>query len=120
MKKHLWEVDHPYYCSLSNYFDNNCGDGFESWGDFIAKYRNADFDMNLLFRWDWLDSTDPDQELEGDELRLFWMGQRKGLYRFTVVQIERGDEPLVIEWLHERRRHLLKLWEPLREEEPHE
>lgn len=27
---HLWEVDHPYYCNLGNYFDNNCGNHYKS------------------------------------------------------------------------------------------
>lgn len=126
-RKHLWEVDHPYYCNRGNYFAprrEKVDDRYKSWGDFLANYHDADFDMNLLFRWDWYEGSDDDEEeypkaFNGDinyrngELFIFWMGQRKGLYRWTTIEVCRADEPAVIEFLKPRLAHLLKLWEPL-------
>ncbi len=104
---HLWEIDHPYYCNEGNYFANindqpTCT--YESWADFYDEEGNSDFDMNLLFRWDWR-KADPDKKAWGnptDVLLLYWMGQRKGLYRWTTVQICDADEPAVRAWLADR------------------
>lgn len=116
--KHLWEIEHPYYCNLNNYFDNGCGNTYESWADFVAEEGDSDPDYNLLFRFDWREA-DPECEHWGnerEELQLFWMGQRKGLYRFTQVNVTKADEPAVREWLQGRLNYLMKLWEPLRPE----
>jgi hypothetical protein len=113
--KHLWEIEHPYYCNEGNYFasPDKVSDHYDSWADFIAEYGDADFSMNLLFRWDWR-KADPEEERHGnpkDELLIFWMGQRKGLYRWTTIDITDADEPAVREFLAPRWTHLQKLWE---------
>lgn len=121
MKKHLWEVDHPYYCNEGNYFANDCGNNYKSFQDFIAENADSDFDMNLVFRWDWKeeDHETGDANFNGDvnyrngTLKIFWMGQRKGLYRYTLVEVCRADEDAVIEFLKPRLAHLMRLWEPL-------
>ena len=56
--KHLWEVDHPFYCNEGNYYADGCGSECASWADFIASMGDADLDMNLLFRFDWKESED--------------------------------------------------------------
>lgn len=130
----LWEVDHPYYCNQGNYFDNGCGEKYTTWADFYSEMGGSDPDMNLLFRWDWQeceydgDEHDDDCDLgkncprrrcasdhnyRGGELLLFWMGQRKGLFFYSVVQVCRADEPLVRAWLQGRLAHIMKLWAPL-------
>src|SRR4030066_677231 len=88
MKKHLWEVDHPYYCEQGNYYSNrDDGTHSSSWGEFMQEFKDADFDMNLLFRWDWLPKErdgnnkpvwNDDIYYRDGELVVFWMGQRKG------------------------------------------
>jgi hypothetical protein len=50
--KHLWEVDHSYYCSDQNYFSADCHQEFECWADFLEEESDADLDMNLVFRFD--------------------------------------------------------------------
>ena len=120
---HLWEVNHAYYCNEGNYYApgiDQPGDEFKSWADFIAEYADADFDMNLVFRWDWREGVDWNAgEFNGDvnyrngHLLIFWMGQRKGLYRWSKIEVCRADEPAVIEFLRPRFAHLLSLWEPL-------
>lgn len=118
---HLWEVDHPYYCYKKNYFTTKtvC-DEHATWASFEWKYRNADVDTNLVFRWDWLEGEDWDAEpFNGDvnyrngKLLIFWMSQRLGLYRCSEVDVCRADEPAVVAFLRPRWEHMRWLWEPL-------
>lgn len=111
--KHLWEVNHPYRCNLGNYF---CTPGetetkYESWDAFEADAKYEDLDMNLIFRFDWELAND-DTGLDHEELRLFYMGQRKGVYRHVIIKIDRKDEPKVKKFLKKRWQHLKKLWTP--------
>ena len=124
--KHLWEVDHAYYCNEGNYFNNDCGSDFKSFADYMAEMGEADFDYNLLFRWDWVEEDDEGEEnFDGDvnyrngKLKLFWMHQRKGRYVYHIVEVCRADEPAVIAYLQPRMNYLLSLWEPL-EAQPQE
>jgi hypothetical protein len=118
---HLWEVDHSYYCSETNYFSNECHTRFRSWADFLSEEGDSDMDMNLVFRWDWREGAGWDlREFNGDmhyrngRLCLYYIGQRKGLFRCVEVEVCRADEPAVREWLTPRMEHLFALWEPLR------
>lgn len=118
MKKHLWEIKHSYYCSDSNYCSNECTRAFGSFGEFLSEFGDADFDMNLLFRWDWCEGDDHGlPEYNGDDyyrngrLQICWMGQRKGLYFTSFISVCRADEPEVIKFLKPRFDHLVSLWE---------
>jgi len=119
--KRLWEIDHPYYCNQGNYYSNECHDHHKTWADFEAAYRDSDFDMNLVFRFDWelhdengyQRAPGPDPYYREGKLLIFWMGQRKGLYRYSTVEVCCADEPAVIEWLKPRWEHMRKLWEPI-------
>lgn len=118
---HLWEVDHPYYCNEGNYFAREeVGDEFKSWASFFEAYKDADMDLNLVFRWDWKEGEDcgagtftGDVNYRNGHLLIFWMGQRKGLYRYSKVEVCRADEPQVREFLQKRWEHLQTLWAPL-------
>jgi hypothetical protein len=120
---HLWEVDHPYYCSENNYFSSECHQEFDSWQDFIEEEGDADLDMNLVFRFDWVPKEHEKLEQEDDEgnpfqpdsdvLQVFFVGQRKGLFRSASVKVNRQDEESVKEYLKPRLAHLMKMWEPL-------
>lgn len=123
---HLWDVAHPYYCNEGNYFarGGECSCHYQRWQDFVAEQGDDDLDMNLVFRFDW-DAPrkygDPNEPIawQGDEnyrdsiLKLFFIGQRKGLYRWVTIDVCRADEPAVREWLTERWQHMRTLWEPL-------
>jgi hypothetical protein len=121
--KHLWEVDHPYYCNQGSYWapgNNQPMQRHRSFADFIAEEGDAELDYNLVFRWDWIEGAGYElPEYNGDDnyrnalLLIFFMGQRKGLYRWAEVEVCRNDEPAVIEYLRPRLEHLLSLWEPL-------
>lgn len=125
-EKHLWDTEHPYYCNEGNYFAKlgECGQDFGSWGDFVSTEGSSDLDLNLVFRFDWVVRGDddckrdphPDENYRADKLKLFYMGQRKGLYRYVVINVCRADEPQVREWLLVRYKHLLKLWTPISSE----
>lgn len=117
--KHLWEVSHSYYCNQGNYFNNDCGKKYKSFADFLTEEGNNDMDYNLIFRWDWSeDDGNGNSTFNGDryykngKLKLFWMGQRKGLYRYTIVDVCRADETEVIKFLEPRWEYLRMLWEP--------
>lgn len=120
----LWEADHPYYCNEGNYYATALEQPtslYRTWGEFFASEGSSDPDCNLLFRWDWHEGGDSGHgsEFTGDEnyrngvLLLFWMGQRKGLYRWTEVEVCRADEPQVREFLQGRLDYLARLWVPL-------
>jgi len=121
---HLWEAKHPYYCSESNYYapgNEQPMSAYKSWADFIDGQGDSDFDYNLVFRWDWNERNPEADELtfNGDvnyrngKLLVFFMGQRKGLYRWCEVDVCRADEPAVIAYLQPRFEHLKSLWAPL-------
>jgi hypothetical protein len=142
----LWDVDHPYYCSDSNYYVGgvpkelqprptaeglaalgvDVWDGFtpydhfefESWSDF--GWKDADLDMNLVFRWDWKvpDPNDygADEDMPPETLFLYVMQQRKGRFVVLSFPVARDEEPEIREWLQGRFEHLLKLWGPLRQQ----
>jgi hypothetical protein len=115
--KHLWEIDHPYYCNKGNYFarESVCSE-YKSWRDFLAANEDADFDMNLVFRFDWEEdegSYTGDDNYRNGLLAIFWMGQRKGLYRYSTIEVCRADENSVIAFLQPRWEHMRKLWEPI-------
>jgi hypothetical protein len=119
---HLWEVEHDYYCNEGNYFSNDCHAEYSRWQDFAEATKDEDFDYNLVFRWDWKGPTDDSGEnvppnadpyYRDGRLLIFYMGQRKGLYRYVEVSVCQADEPAVREWLKPRLAHLLKLWAPL-------
>ena len=120
----LWEADHPYYCNEGNYYARGNDQPvarYRTWAEFMAEEGDSDPDYNLLFRWDWREREDwgHGTEFNGDEnyrngvLLLFWMGQRKGLYRWSEVEVCRADEPAIREFLAARFEHLKSLWEPL-------
>jgi len=120
-EKHLWEVDHDYYCNEGNYFSNDCGSEFSSFSDFILQEGDSDIGLNLIFRWDW-DENHPEtgqSTFNGDpyyrngKLKLFFIGQRKGLFRFSIIDVCRKDEDEVIKFLQPRMQYLFSLWQPL-------
>lgn len=120
----LYDSHHSYYCNEENYYaGSETMKRFCSWAEFEEESK-ADPDLNLLFRWDWRakysDDNVSDDYIPGSDpyyrdgdLVLFWMGQRKGLFRTSIVEVCQADEPAVRAWLEARWRHLRNLWSPL-------
>ena len=107
-QQHLWDVSHDYYCS-----EGAASETYENWDDFLEEMGDADEDYNLLFRWDWVSADDPDNEITVDELRLFYVHQRKGRIADITVKVSKSDEPRIIEYLRPLFAHLMGLWQPL-------
>lgn len=124
--KHLWEYDHPYYCSEGNYLarpleNPDCWQKYASWQGFIEEWGDSDPDLNLFFRWDWhawhLEYPEYYPDGEKHELHLFVMLQRKAFNKSIKVTVTADDEPAVREWLQGRARTIAAIWEPLIKQE---
>lgn len=120
LPKHLWEVKHDYYCNDGNYYAKDTHVIHESWPEFMEAEGDADMDYNLVFRWDWregegweLGSYNGDDYYRHARLRIYFMGQRKGMFRSAEVKVCRADEPSIIEYLRPRWENLKAMWEPL-------
>lgn len=120
--KHMWEVDHSYYCNDGNYNASHSESVFEfkSWQDFMAEMGDADMDYNLIFRWDWKEQDDNgDRTYKGydnyrnGKLHLYQMQQRKGRFVVMIVEVCRADEKAVREYLEPRWNYLRGLWSPI-------
>lgn len=131
---HLWDHDHPYYCSEGNFFKNGLEHRFKSWAEFATPSSQTamedignllydfDNDLNLLWRWDWKradpeDYTwerehDPAFEMPSDGLFLYFMLQRKAYNMSAEVAVTEADEPAVREWLEAKAAHMVALWSP--------
>lgn len=117
---HLWEIDHPYYCQDSCYFSaKSILAEYASWADFLGAEGKDDFDLNLLFRWDWKLGDDHELPIHADpsyrdgELDLFFMIQRKGYHRVARVKVCRDEEAAVRKWLKVRFDYLKEVWAPI-------
>ena len=126
----LWESEHEYYCN-DNFYSSEPKWSYASWAAFAdEELKDIDDDYNFLFRWDWL-KYDPDDDrrtsFDAGEtpttgstdqyLKLFYMGQRKGLFRVvTVYNLSEADEPAVREFLRARWQYMRGLWEPISSE----
>jgi hypothetical protein len=112
----LWETDHDYYACEGNYFSNDCHMECESWEEFLEEQGPLPDGLNLVYRWDWY-TPDPEDFDEGEDhgpeqLRLFYMGQRKALARSVYVNVTRDDEPAIREWLLGQAKYMADLWAP--------
>jgi hypothetical protein len=115
---HLWEVDHPYYCSEDNFYKLGLHNRFESWAEFTeTTFFSGDPDLNLVFRWDWHSwRRHPDASRRSDSpdaLELFFVLQRKGIFCSATIPVTDEDEPAVRSWLSERAKTITALWAPL-------
>lgn len=107
MAPHLRETKHPYHCSSTNYYSNDTHVEHPSWAHFLEAEGKADMDYNLLFRWDWHPKS---EDYEAETLELFFMGQRKGLFRAATVRVALENEPEIRAWLVIRWGHMKQLW----------
>lgn len=120
MTKHLWEIDHPYYGA----------EGYASVADTFAELRAnvdaTDEDMNHVYRWDWMDYSQPHhddlfitgEDRSGQKFTVYLLMPRKQGFWSISCPITYEQEPEVLEWLRGPRVFgaLRKLWEPLLDE----
>jgi len=115
----IFDVEHEYHCNDCNYFSGDTHAKHDSLDAFLEEEGDADIDYNLVFRWDIVAAYDietDDYHPTNRELFVYFMGQRKGLFRVASCPVEREDEPRIRAYLLPRMRHLFKLWEPLTDE----
>lgn len=108
--KHLWEVDHNYYCSAGDTQE------YENWQDFLDEWDGVDRDYNFVFRFDVRgDNVGWEQDLEEGQrlLRLYYILQRKGLILEVNVTFLESEEEAVKAWLQVRFDYLKEMWLPL-------
>lgn len=117
---HLWEIEHPYYCTEQDRYlapaqSHLYLERHESWRDFMdSQWGDCDLDYNLLFRWDWEQADPDDEESDGmDKLSLFFYLQREGQAFTNIVAVTKDDEEHVRAWITKRAEHMRKLWEPM-------
>lgn len=122
-EKHLWEVVHPYYCAEQNYRarGDECGQYYDSFEEFLKDWSIEDdeADYNLLFRWDWLDADKENEDFkdeadkyDSDLLKIFWIMQRLGDYRYCIIKVKKEEEDKVIKFLKPRWEYMNSLWSP--------
>lgn len=115
--KHLWEIKHPYYGA----------DGYEEKAESFAALRamvdGFDEDMNVVYRWDWKDYSQPhfdvlfiDGEDRSEEtFTVYLLLPRKSAFMVLSCPIRKDQEFEVLDWLSGPRcaGYLRTLWEPV-------
>ncbi len=123
----LQATEHSYYCSESNhYVGNQHGENFgrceyDSWADFQEEWLDSDgvsidMDYNLCFRFDINQKCYQvtDEAINEFELWLFFMLQRKGIYRpVWIKHIEQKDMPEVESFLEKQWKYIQHQWKEL-------
>lgn len=118
-------TEHSYYCSESNYYV----DGYENFGrceycsweefkdDWLDNGLLLDDDLNHLFRFDICNEEDDEGEPTGKlQLWLFFILQRKGIYRpVWIKEIQKSDMPEIEKFLEKRWEYMKKQWQEVEE-----
>lgn len=105
-------VDHPYYCSESNYYSNGAGAQWETMTDFLSEFESCDVDLNLVFRWD---IKQRDEDNSGRcYAEVFMIHQRKGIFAPHRIKHINEDEAVRFHAYLEKHWATLKaMWKPL-------
>lgn len=109
-------VDHPYYCSESNFFSNEAGGNWETATDFLDEFEDADIDMNLVFRWDVKQkrNDETDELIDGYYAEIFMMLQRKGIFKPHWISSVTEDEADRLEaYLKNHWDRMKEIWTPI-------
>jgi hypothetical protein len=98
---------------MENYFDRSYISKFKSFDEFLEEAEDEDLDLNLIFRWDWENSEVDcgDIYYRDGKLLLFYIGQRKGVFRTVSIEVCRADQEKIRVFLKERWEHLKLIWE---------
>ncbi|AFC22722.1 hypothetical protein VchM-138_0043 [Vibrio phage vB_VchM-138] len=104
-------VDHPYYCSTINYYNNDSNLVFNTMTEFLDEFENMDPDLNLMFRWDVKRDED---EGDGYYAECFIMLQRKGIFPpCSIKSFKESEVERFVEYARMHRNVLNKMWQPL-------
>jgi len=120
----LKATNHNYYCSNANYYVGNLrGENFgkcdyDTWEDFKEEWLNndgsLDDDYNHIFRFDIIESLDSetDEPLGTYELALYFILQRKGIFRPVIIKtITQNDMTEIEAFLKVRWEYMKGQWD---------
>ena len=109
-------VEHDYYCSESNYYSNDAANTWENWENFHDEYKNADVDMNLVFRWDLKEKINEDgDKIEGYCMEVFMIHQRKGIFAPHIIEnVNESDLENIKSYLQPHFDKLKSIWTPFK------
>lgn len=131
----LQATNHKYYCSETNYYvGNRNGENYgrceyDTWKEFYENWipwsksdgndPEIDWDYNLLFRFDINQKEDDEgNKLDDYFLNLFFILQRKGIFRPVIVHsIKKEDMPYIEKTLKSAWGYVSDLWKELHEED---
>jgi hypothetical protein len=118
---HLWEIDHPYY-GPEGYANET-----DSFAELRADVDASDDHMNHVYRWDWIDYTQPYADtlfLDGEDRSeqkfvVYLVMPRKSAFWSISCPVTHEQEPEILEWLRGPRvlGALRTLWQPLLDEQ---
>lgn len=102
--KSIFDTEHDYYCSEGPHLEE-----YENLSSFLEEWGDADWDYNLLFRWD----LEPSEEEKGKYVfSCFFVMQRKGYLFSTKTLVTKNDEEEILKFINPRAEHIKKLWSP--------
>ncbi len=114
---HLWEIKHPYYGA------DGYADAVESFADLRQIVDASAEDMNVVYRWDWTDWSQPhfddlfieDEDRSKEEFTVYLLMPRKEGFWSVTCPITKDQEAEVLEWLRGPRvlGYLRTLWAPI-------
>lgn len=121
----LEATNHEYYCSNSNYYvgdyngENHGLCEYETWNEFKEDWmfdgNIIDHDYNHCFRFDIRNKYDEekDEDIQDEYyLELFFILQRKGIFRPVIIKTIKEDDMYELEqYLKECCNYLKKQWE---------
>ncbi len=110
---HLWQPEHPYYCSTAEPIRGTPRHFIMTWAEFKAWHGDSDRDYNLVFRWDWMTVDDGEGAEPGEYLFVYVFRQRQCIFVSYQVRVTPDDEAEVRDWLTIHWAHLMRMWAPI-------
>ncbi len=102
-------IHHPYYCHTGNFYSNKPSKRWKDWASFYNEYKDADVDMNLIFRWDVKRHDDDTYYME-----IFIMRQRKGIFAPQVIEVvTEANVDQIVEVLTRHAETIKAIWNPI-------
>jgi hypothetical protein len=127
----LQETNHSYYSSENNYYvGNSHGENYgrceyDTWNDFKEEWLDIgddhlgiDIDYNLCFRFDILQHRDEETDdlIDGYSMWLFFILQRKGIYRPVLIKNITDSDMVEVEiFLKRQSAYIKELWKEISE-----
>lgn len=113
----LWEVNHPYGAA------DGWDETVDSFDELRAMVDGFDDDLNVVYRWDWIDESNPlhtdgyvgDEPPYAETFRVHLLQPRKSRFGTVECPITKDQESEVREWLAGARcfGYLKRLWFPI-------